>query len=120
MNASDVKTQAPGRLCLYPTSGIRVCGKPAERPLRLIVDDRHLEAAYCPKHVEFVIETLTILGMELAARTGRKRRALYLAASGAQFSMAQARAWAIDEGMAAGEGAGRVSKSVLEAYAAAH
>lgn len=109
--------------CVYPitrrVSPDRPCGKPG-RSFRIVIGGRDLSGAYCPKHTEDVITYLTALGMDLAARTGRKRRALYQADSGALFSMAEARDWLIEQGRRAGVSAGRISKEELAEYAAAH
>lgn len=108
--------------CVYPigrTDG--VCGKPVQRALKLVIADRHLSGKYCGKHLEDVIGALVLLGMEMSARTNRKRRALYTADSGATFSMAEAREWLVEQGVRPSVSqAGRVSKEELAAYAAAH
>lgn len=107
--------------CVFPTGMDRLCGNPGDK-LKVVIGDRALSGAYCSKHTDDVIGSLTLLGMELMALTGRKRRALYEAESGALFSMAEAREWAIEQGMreANGRTRARITNDELAAYAAAH
>lgn len=74
---------------------------------------------YCAGHADQLSEAMTFMGLRPVVRIDGKVREAYTTASGKQFTAAQARAWLIEQGCLEAK-FGRLSKALIDQYAAAH
>lgn len=108
--------------CDYLVDG-SPCGAPAGQ-LSFDVEFNAVafHADLCESHVASFEKGLVSLGAYAVAALapGRKLRNVHIARSGKRFKTADARHWAIEQGLQVPKGSGRVSDDILRAYGDVH
>lgn len=108
------------RTCDWRTGEDR-CGAPAFHLHEGAVDSARLIGDLCHRHEVDFRDALIRLGWHVESmKVDGKARRSHRAASGAVFTVAEARAWLIQEGHLKSSSVGRLSRAQLALYAEVH
>lgn len=107
------------------TCGRQDCNRPGRHSVDVTVDGKTMTARMCSRHLgefrrDFQKSFGASLDLQLTVRSSQRHRLQgYVARSGKIFSAAEARAWAVKQGIAK-PSAGRLPTEIRDAYAATH
>jgi len=110
------------RTCDFPMGRGSVCPNDAPHRIELTADDIVYSVDVCDEHKQEVIDSVreAFNFRPTASWVNGMRRNAHIAASGKVFTTAEARAWAIEQGLTVGRAQGRLAKSHIDLYAASH
>lgn len=112
------------QVCDIPKSGRNggTCGNEATHKVDVKLDKANYAADVCEDHLTNVEKAFASIGIVLrSAKTAdSKVRKASKTSSGKAFTAADARPWLVEQGLLAEGSAGRISKDLMDQYAAAH
>lgn len=109
------------RSCDYPANDGE-CGKDAPSKIELTAANIVYRVDVCEDHQDELVAAVreAFNFRPVASWVQGKRRDAHVAASGAVFTSADVREWAVEQGLRTGASQGRVTTEQIELYAAQH